>query len=560
MGSVSWTYGNSEWGKPDRIYQTHLCHEHAALYLQPMYSYVRKGATTEKPCQLCQLQEYLEKEEMNQQRLNGLFQAVIRQEFGDNWAAYHADCVIGMRGLPDNLVSFNVHSPPFLALYIYSDSIADLGNTESEEEFFNGYRFSIAEQYRVCQPGRFVAVHCKDTMRYMSSHGYAGLYDFPGQIIRNFEAEGFLFTRWVTVWKDPVVEMQRTKTYGLLHKSFKERAEVTRQGCADFVLIFQKPHTKGCIVVTDESIPQLLPSVFERIRHQWSQEGEDVGYNQFSTHLSAWSKPLSHYDSEFINQLSDETQPGRLAVIHCQPLKAVNIDGLECKFDMMGELTRRFESQGSWKFHSRCALTDGTYLIVFRNWTSDFKKNYQELNGIVSHNLKAPVVERYKYQASDNRLYTFDANRVTHPDYVGNNPPSNWHDNGYYSILVWQRYASPVWFDLDGLPESSPDCWMDIDQTDVLNARLVRKEEGEKHICPLQLGLISRLISEHTQEGEIVMEPYLGIGSTIVIAVKMRRKGIGFELKGQYWEQATKYLTEAELSLTQVDLFSMAGV
>lgn len=552
MDVLSWTYGNGEWGKPEKVYQAYLCSQHAALFLQPMYSYVKRGAASDKPCKICQLQDHLENEKMNQQRLNGLYQAVIRQAFGENWAAYHADCVLGMRGLPNNSIAFNLHSPPFLALYIYSDSIADLGNTESEEEFFTGYRFSIAEQYRVCQPGRFVAVHCKDTMRYMSSHGYAGLYDFPGEIIRNFEAEGFLFTRWITVWKDPVVEMQRTKTYGLLHKSFKERAEVTRQGCADFVLIFQKPYQAGPLSIASESMPQLPPAGFERIRHQWSQEGETIGLNCFAPHLSVWSKPLSYYDSEFIEELSRETEGGRLAVIHCQHLPAIGPGGQACKFDMMGELTRRFEGQGSWKFHSRCALTDGTYLIVFRNWTLEFKRNYQELNGVVSHNLKAPKIQRYQYQANDTRLYNYDANRVAHPDYVGNQPPTNWHDDGYYSILVWQKYASPVWYDLDGLPGSHPDSWMDIDQTDVLNARLVKEEEGEKHICPLQLGLIGRLIEAYTKPGELVMEPYLGIGSTIVKSIEMGRKGIGFELKGQYFDYACKYLREAEFQSTQV--------
>lgn len=498
--------------------------------------------------------------QLTRSQVDGIFCAVIRQEFGNSWVAYHGDSTIGMRGLPGDSIHFSVYSPPFLALYIYSDSIADLGNTESEEQFFEGYRYSIKEQFRVIKPGRFIAVHCKDTMRYMSSHSYAGLYDFPGQIIQNFEAEGFLFHRWITIWKDPVVEMQRTKTYGLLHKSFKERAEVTRQGCADFVLVFQKPHIRGEVSIIDETVTPLLPSVLNRVKHQWSQEGEEVGYNQFALHLSVWSQPLSHYDSEFISQLSDKTQPGRLAVIHCQPLKAVNVDGLECKVDMMGEVIQRFQEHDSWKFHSRCALTDGTHLVVFRNWTSEFKSNYQELNGIVSHDLKAPRIERYKYQTNDNKLFTYDANKVNHPDYVGNNPPTNWHDDGYYSILVWQRYASPVWFDLDGLPPTSLDCWMDIDQTDVLNARLVKEEEGEKHICPLQLDLISQLIEEYTQEGEIVMEPYLGIGSTIVQAIRLKRRGVGFELKGQYFDYAVRYLKEAELSLTQVDLFSMAGV
>lgn len=462
---------------------------------------------------------------------------IINQEFGINWAAYNGDCVLVARNLPENSIDFQVDSPPFVTLYIYSDSVADLGNTESEQQFFEGYRFAISEMYRTLKPGHYRAVHCKDTMRYMSSHGYAGLYDFPGDIIQAFEAEGFLFQRWVTVWKDPVIEMQRTKTYGLLHKSFQERAEVTRQGCADFVLIFQKPFCASeSRIITNDTMSDLPVDAIERLRHLWSSEGDEVGVNQIGRHLSVWSKPLGFYTASRIERFSQQTEPGRLCVVHCRNLEGVSKHGESCRIDMMGEIIRRFESQGNWKFHSRCALTDGTYLVTFRNWRGDIEA------GAVKHKLKAPVSN-------------------VHTDYIGTEPPLDYHDESYYSILVWQKYASPAWFDLRGLPKTHPDIWMGINQTNVLNARNVKKdEESEKHICPLQLDLIERAIRQYTGTGEIVMSFYGGIGSEGYQAVKLGRRAIMSELKPSYWKQAVKTMQSLDIELTQVDLFKQAGL
>lgn len=461
---------------------------------------------------------------------------ILDQKFGDNWAAYNGDCVMVMRNLPDNSIDFNVHSPPFTSLYIYSDSIADLGNTESEAQFFEGYRFAIAEMYRTLKPGRSVAVHCKDTMRYMSTHTYSGLYDFPGDIINAFEAEGFKFGRWITIWKDPVVEMQRTKTYGLLHTSFAKRAEVVRQGCADYVLVFTKPGDDYHDEI--DRLPEFNQAVLDRINHIWSMDGEEVGFNEPAKHLTTWSKPLEFYTSEFIDDLSGIVETGRLTVVHCTK-------------HTMTPIIKKFEIQGAWKFHSRCALTDGSFLVTFRNWNGEVEA------GAVQHNLIPPEVHYKNGDLSKLNGY--------HPDYVGNQPPTGYNylrsGDSYYSILVWQRYASPVWFDLESLPDHHSDIWMDINQTDVLNARIVKKdEENEKHICPLQLDLIERLVLQYTQPNEIVLSPYGGIGSEGYQALRVGRKAILAELKPTYFLHMVKNLKELELSLTQVDLFSFAGV
>lgn len=474
---------------------------------------------------------------------------IINQEISQDYASYHGDCVFVMNNLPDDSLDFNVHSPPFLSLYIYSDSIADLGNSESEAQFFEGYQYALEEMCRTLKPGKSIAIHCKDTMRYMSSHGYAGLYDFPGEIIQCAINSGLLFQRWITVWKDPVVEMQRTKTYGLLHKSFQERAEVTRQGCADYVLVFSKPEYKDSKfnkdLLAQKRVDPLLESVMRRIQHQWSQDNEIVTHNEIveGMHLSMWDKLLDHYTNDFIQELSDNTQPGRLAVIRCQMLPATTNKGETCKFDMPGEIIKRFQDTDIWKFHSRCALTDGGYLIVFRNWTKELKRNYKELNAIVKHSLKAPM-SNYQFDSEDGKPMFY--NDKEHPDYIGNKPPVQWHDDTYYSILVWQRYASPVWFDLDELPENNQDIWFDIEQTNVLNQGL-RDEEEQRHICPLQLDLIERLILEYTDRGEVVYSPYGGIGSEGYKAILLGRKTILSELKDSYFRINCKYLKEAEL-------------
>lgn len=501
---------------------------------------------------------------------------IIDQAFGAGWAYYNGDCVYTMSGLPDNSIDMSVYSPPFAQLYIYSDHVADMGNVSDDKEFFEAYQYTLRALYRITKMGGYQAIHCKDLMRYMSSHSYAGQYDFPGDIIRCAEAEGWVFQRWITIWKNPVVEMQRTKTYGLLHKSFAERAEVVRQGAPDYVLVLRKQLHRGEYDESQE-MPELNKQVIERCKHIWSIPDENVmvahsaleGLIRFDDRengarkkekvaLSVLSLPLSAYAPSLVDSLAQNTKPGRLCLIHCQMLPRASKSGFAGKFDMMGEVIRRFEAQGDWKFHTRVALTDGTYLVGFRLWDQELRSNYSELNGQVTHSLQAPIVSRYPYQDNDGHFMTFDRNGVDHPDYIGTQPPRNWEDDGYYSILVWQKYASPVWFDLEGLPESSEDAWMDIDQTDVLNFKAARDAEDEKHICPIQLGLVEKLILEYSNPGDIIFSPYGGIGSEGVVAVKLDRKAILAELKASYWKQGVKYLRESEKQNLQISLLELA--
>lgn len=166
---------------------------------------------------------------------------VLAEKHGKMWSAYHADCVSFSRDLPDNSIDFSIYSPPFSNLFVYSDSEADMGNSSNDDEFLHHYGYLLRELYRATVPGRLSAVHCSDLPLTKWKDGNIGIKDLSGQIIRAHEAEGWILHSRVTVWKSPVVEMTRTKALGLLYKQLQKDSCRSRQGMADYVLVFRKP-------------------------------------------------------------------------------------------------------------------------------------------------------------------------------------------------------------------------------------------------------------------------------------------------------------------------------
>jgi len=273
------------------------------------------------------------------------------------------DSVQLIRGLKSESIGLSVFSPPFAELYTYSNHIEDMGNSKDYNEFLTQFGFLINELYRVMMQGRNVAVHCMDLPIQKGKEGFIGLRDFSGMILKAFEDAGFVYASRITIWKDPVVEMQRTKALGLLHKQVKKDSTMSRVGIPDYVMIFRK-------------------------------DGE-------------------------------------------------------------------------------------------RN------------------------------------------NPVTNTD---------------LPVDLWQKYASPV--------------WMDINYSNTLQGfRNGREENDEKHICPLQLDTIERLIHLYSNKGDTVFSPFMGIGSEVYQAVKMNRKGIGFELKESYFDLAKANLKAAVVQKNQLQLF-----
>jgi DNA modification methylase len=285
------------------------------------------------------------------------------EENNEWFSIKRGDCVQLIQNVKDESIGLSVFSPPFAELYTYSNHLEDMGNSKDYNEFLHQFSFLIKELYRVMMSGRNVAVHCMDLPVQKGKHGYIGLRDFSGLLLKAFEDAGFVYASRVTIWKDPVIEMQRTKALGLLHKQVKKDSTMSRVGIPDYVMIFRK-------------------------------DGE-------------------------------------------------------------------------------------------RN------------------------------------------NPVTNTD---------------LSVDLWQKYASPV--------------WMDINYSNTLQGfRNGREENDEKHICPLQLDTIERLIHLYSNKGDTVFTPFMGIGSEVYQAVKMERKGIGFELKESYFDLAKANLKAVVSQKNQVSLF-----
>lgn len=271
---------------------------------------------------------------------------VLDQVVKEKYAAYNGDSCELIKNIPDNSIHYTIFSPPFASLYTYSNSDRDMGNSKGDDEFYTHFIFLAKELYRVTMPGRLLSFHCMDLPLMKERDGVIGLKDFPALIRQIFEDCGFIYHSKVTIWKNPVTEMQRTKALGLLHKQIKKDSTMSRQGIPDYIVTMRKP---------------------------------------------------------------------------------------------------------------------------------------------------------------------------------GDNPERVTHTDESFPVDVWQNYASPV--------------WMDIKQSNTLQRKSARSEKDERHICPLQLDVIQRCIELWTNEGDIVLDPFAGIGSSPYVALTLNRRGIGFELKQSYFEQ-----------------------
>lgn len=297
----------------------------------------------------------------------------IDQVITDRYAAYRGDCVETLQGLPDHSVGYSIFSPPFSSLYTYSNSPRDMGNCRSDAEFFEHFEFLIAELRRVMMPGRNVSFHCMLLPSSKASDGVIGLKNFRDDLIKAFERHGFVHhaeSTWpaeVVIWKDPVTAMQRTKALGLLHKTVRENASMSRMGVPDYLITMRAP---------------------------------------------------------------------------------------------------------------------------------------------------GDVQDRVKHDATD------------------------------YPVGHWQKVASPI--------------WMDINPSDTLQYRSAREHDDERHIAPLQLEVIRRGIQLWTNPGDVVLSPFMGIGSEGHVALELGRKFVGVELKESYYQQALRNLAAATNELAQ-DLFAEAA-
>jgi len=160
---------------------------------------------------------------------------------GKHWRLMLGDSCERLAELGDSSVDLSVCSPPFDSLFTYSPSIRDLGNSASRVEFLEHYRYIVREQYRVTKPGRNACVHVQQLTTTKATHGYVGLTDFRGDLIRLFQSEGWIYYGETVVWKDPQAQSIRTKAFTLAFQTKNRDSAYSRPALADYLLIFKKP-------------------------------------------------------------------------------------------------------------------------------------------------------------------------------------------------------------------------------------------------------------------------------------------------------------------------------
>lgn len=261
-----------------------------------------------------------------------------------------------------------------------------------------------------------------------------------------------------------------------------------------------------------------------------------------------------------VKELFRVLKPGRLMSVHCMDIPAMKErDGYIGLKDFPGELIRMFQEIG-FIYHSKTVIWKDPLVEATR--TKALGLMHKQLckdSSMCRNGLPDYLVTMRK--PGDNEEF------ISHPDgfteFIGENEPnapkkeptlkdSNKHKNismakndPVYSHNVWRRYASPV--------------WMDINQSNTLNRNGAREEKDERHICPLQLDVIERAIALWSNEGDIILTPFLGIGSEAYTALKMKRMAVGIELKESYFNQAIENCKNAEIENAQMNIMDFIG-
>lgn len=166
---------------------------------------------------------------------------VLNQCVTDEYGLYNGDSCEVIKNLPGNSIHYTLFSPPFSSLYTYSNSDRDMGNCKNDSEFYEHFIYLAKELYRVTMSGRLLSFHCMDLPMMKERDGVIGLKDFPAMLRKIFEDCGFIYHSKVTIWKNPVTEMQRTKALGLLHKQIRKDSCMNRQGIPDYIVTMRKP-------------------------------------------------------------------------------------------------------------------------------------------------------------------------------------------------------------------------------------------------------------------------------------------------------------------------------
>jgi DNA modification methylase len=178
---------------------------------------------------------------------------VTDQAAGPDWDLLLGDSCERMAEIPDDSVALSVYSPPFASLFTYSPTSRDLGNSATRDEFLEHYGYIIRENLRVTMPGRIACVHVQQVTTTKVNHGYVGLTDFRGDVIRAYVGNGWIFHGEITVNKDPQAQAIRTKAQALMFTTKNKDSSKTRPALADYLLLFRKPGENPTPIKNDVS-------------------------------------------------------------------------------------------------------------------------------------------------------------------------------------------------------------------------------------------------------------------------------------------------------------------
>ncbi len=195
-----------------------------------------------------QIKEY-EKGELSMTTKSDEFEYRSEVNSGDNWDAYLGDSSEVLKTLDESSIDLSVYSPPFADLYTYTNSERDLGNSRDWDEFFRHYKFIIGGILRVTKPGRLTCVHVSDIPAMAQKDGYIGVKDFPGEVIKAYTDEGWVFVGRAFVQKNPQAQAIRTKSKALLFVQLRKDSADSRPALVDQILLFKK-HGDNAVPIT----------------------------------------------------------------------------------------------------------------------------------------------------------------------------------------------------------------------------------------------------------------------------------------------------------------------
>lgn len=375
------------------------------------------------------------KSDMKRQIFNKRRMAVV-----GNATVYNDDTVIVHQEMPDNTVGMHLSSWPFGDHYEYSDNYNDFGHNHGNKEFFRQCHYLTPHLYRTLMPGRIMAVHVKDRIRYSYQNGtsFTTIDDFSGDCVRHCKRHGFHLVGKITITTDVVRE--NNQTYRLTWGEQRKDATKMGVGLPEYVLLFRKPPSSSENAYADDPVVKKIDEYL----------------------LSLWQLDAHPY----------------------------------------------WKSSGD-RFMSSDELTTADMKAVFNRWKAYDKSQ------IYSFQEHLRVCEDLDKAGKLSKLF------MTIP------------------------------------PTSSNDLvWTDINRMNTLNANQANRKK-EKHICPLQLDIIERLIYRFTNEGDLVDDCFGGIFSTVYKSIEMKRRAVSAELKPAYYDDGLFYLKSIEYKLSVPTLFDI---